>query len=65
MADYHYSGQIRRFLIQFGKIFSNWTVTKGKDSAGNLILMRVPVMYGDQSRQAAAAIAATGVGVFA
>lgn len=57
MADYHYSGQIRRFLIQFGKIFSNWTVTKGKDPAGNLILMRVPVMYGDQSRQAAAAIA--------
>jgi len=57
MADYHYSGQIRRFLIQFGKIFSNWTVTKGKDPAGNLILMRVPVMYGDQSRQAATAIA--------
>jgi hypothetical protein len=57
LADYYYSAQIRRFLIQFGKIFSSWSVTKGNDPAGNLILMRVPVMYGDQSRQAAAAIA--------
>lgn len=57
MADFHYSSQIRRFLIQFGKIFSNWYVTKGKDPAGNKILVRVPVMYGDSSRQAATIIA--------
>lgn len=57
MADYHYDNQIRRFLIQFGKIFSNWQVTKGKDPAGNKILVRVPVMYGDSSRQAATIIA--------
>lgn len=57
MADYHYDAQIRRFLIQFGKIFSNWYVTKGKDPAGNKILIRVPVMYGDSSRQAATIIA--------
>ena len=57
MADFFYDNQIRRFLIQFAKIFSNWQVTKGKDPAGNLILMRVPIMYGDSSRQAATILA--------
>ena len=57
MADFHYDNQIRRFLIQFGKIFSNWQVTRGKDPAGNTILVRVPIMYGDSSRQAATIIA--------
>jgi len=57
MAQYHYDNQIRRFLIQFGKIFSNWYVTKGKDPNGNDILVRVPIMYGDSSRQAATIIA--------
>lgn len=57
MADFHYDNQIRRFLIQFGKIFSNWYVTRGKDPAGNNILVRVPVMYGDSSRQASTIIA--------
>lgn len=57
MADFHYSGQIRRFLIQFSKIFSQWQVTKGKDPNGNDILVRVPIMYGNSSRQAAAILA--------
>jgi hypothetical protein len=57
MAQFFYDQQLRRFLIQFAKIFSNWYVTKGKDPAGNLILVRVPVMYGDSSRQAATIIA--------
>ena len=57
MADFFYDNQIRRFLIQFAKIFSNWQVTKGKDPAGNEILVRVPIMYGDQSRQASTVIA--------
>jgi len=57
MADFFYDNQIRRFLIQFAKIFSNWQVTKGKDPAGNDILVRVPIMYGDSSRQAATIIA--------
>jgi hypothetical protein len=57
MAQFFYDSQIRRFLIQFGKIFSNWEVTKGKDPAGNEILVRVPIMYGDSSRQAATIIA--------
>lgn len=57
MSDFFYDSQIRRFLIQFAKIFSNWYVTKGKDPAGNNILVRVPIMYGDSSRQAATIIA--------
>jgi hypothetical protein len=57
MAKYFYDNQIRRFLIQFARIFSNWYVTKGQDPAGNDILMRVPIQYGDQSRQASTVIA--------
>jgi hypothetical protein len=57
MAQFFYDNQIRRFLIQFAKIFSNWQVTKGKDPAGNDIYVRVPVMYGDSSRQASTIIA--------
>ena len=53
MAAFFYDNQIRRFLIQFAKVFSNWQVTRGKDPAGNDIMVRVPVMYGDSSRQAA------------
>ena len=57
MAAFFYDQQIRRFLIQFAKIFSMWEVTKGKDPAGHPILMRIPIMYGDSSRQAATIIA--------
>ena len=57
MAQFFYDNQIRRFLLQFAKIFSNWYVTKGKDPNGNDILVRVPIMYGDASRQASTIIA--------
>jgi hypothetical protein len=57
MAQFFYDNQIRRFLIQFAKIFSYWEVTRGKDPAGNEILVRVPIMYGDSSRQASTIIA--------
>ena len=56
MAQFFYDEQIRRFLLQFAKIFSNWYVTSGKDPNGNKILVRVPIMYGDSSRQAATII---------
>jgi len=49
--------QIRRFLIQFARIFSNWEVTTGTDANGNPILHRVPIMYGDASRQAGTIVA--------
>ena len=54
MAQYFYDSQIRRFLIQFARIFSNWEVSKGKDPAGNDIIVRVPIQYGDLSRSVAA-----------
>ena len=57
MAKFFYDNQIRRFLVQFARIFSDWYVTKGKDPAGNEILVRVPIMYGDSSRQASTIIA--------
>jgi len=57
MAQFFYDNQVRRFLIQFAKIFSNWEVTRGKDPNGNDILVRVPIMYGDASRQASTIIA--------
>jgi len=57
MAKFFYDSQIRRFLLQFAKIFSSWYVTKGKDPNGNDILVRVPVQYGDASRQVATIIA--------
>ena len=57
MAEYHYDNQIRRFLVQFAKIFSSWSVSRGKDPNGNEIIMRVPIMYGNSSRQAATIIA--------
>ena len=57
MASFFYDNQIRRFLIQFGRIFSDWQVTKGNDPAGNPILVRVPIQYGDSSRQASTIIA--------
>jgi hypothetical protein len=54
MAKYFYDNQIRRFLIQFARIFSNWNVTKGQDPAGNDIVVRVPIQYGDSSRMVSA-----------
>lgn len=53
MAEFFYDKQVRRFLIQFAKILSNWYVEDGYDPAGNPILKRVPIMYGDQSRNVA------------
>jgi hypothetical protein len=57
MASLFYDNQIRRFLIQFARIFSNWEVENGTDDRGNPIVIRVPIMYGDMSRQAATIMA--------
>jgi hypothetical protein len=57
MADYFYDAQIRRFIIQFAKILSQWHVTRGKDAKGNDIIVRIPVMYGDSSRMASTILA--------
>jgi len=51
-SNFFYSGQIRRFLQQFIRILSNFQVQMGDDEDGNRVLQRVPVFYGDASRQA-------------
>jgi len=58
MSQYFFDGQIRRFLLQFARIFSNFDVEYGANEAGQGpgstvdTLVRVPVRYGDASRQA-------------
>jgi hypothetical protein len=52
MQTYFYSEQIRRFLIQFARMMSNFQVEYGRDENGQPTLYRVPVRYGDSSRQA-------------
>jgi hypothetical protein len=52
MQTFFYDEQIRRFLLQFARIFSNFQVEYGRDEEGNHTLIRVPVRYGDSSRQA-------------
>ena len=58
MASFFYDQQIRRFLLQFARVFSNFDVEYGANQAGQGpgsdvdTLVRVPVRYGDSSRQA-------------
>jgi len=53
-AQFFYDEQIRRFLLQFARIFSNFSIEYGRNEEGtNHALVRVPVRYGDASRQAA------------
>lgn len=52
MQQFFYDEQIRRFLLQFTRIFSNFQVMYGAQGSANESLVRVPVRYGDWSRQA-------------
>ena len=54
--QFFYDAQIERFLIQFIRIISGFQVEFGKDRTGSKTLQRVPVYYGDGSRQVAAII---------
>lgn len=53
--QFFYDNQIRRFLLQFARIFSNFQVEYGKNDSGDTVLQSVPIKYGDPSRQAVAA----------
>ena len=48
-----YEGQVRKFLTQFIRILSNFSVETGKGSDGAVSLRAVPVVYGDPTRQVA------------
>lgn len=54
MQQFFYSSQIRRYIIQFIRMVSNFQVEFGRDREGVTALQRVPVIYGDSSRQTAA-----------
>ena len=44
-----YEGQIRKFLTQFVRVLSNFSVETGKGSDGQIKLRPVPVVYGDMT----------------
>ncbi len=48
--QFFYDQQIRRFLLQFIRAFSNFQVEYGKDRDGLTTLQTVPVKYGDATR---------------
>jgi len=48
-----YEGQIRKFLTQFIRILSNFSVETGKGKDDTVTLRAVPVVYGDPTRQVA------------
>ena len=52
MQNYFYDAQIRRFMLQFARIFSNFQIEYGAQGSENATLIRVPVRYGDATRQA-------------
>ena len=50
--QFFYDDQIRRFLLQFTRVFSGFQVEYGRDAEGTKTLYGVPVRYGDSTRQA-------------
>lgn len=58
--QFFYDAQIERFLAQFIRIVSGFHVEFGEDRSGNRALQRVPVYWGDSSRQVQAIISNNG-----
>ena len=54
--QFFYDEQIRRFLLQFIRAFSNFQVEFGKDRDGFTTLQTVPVKYGDATRMVSAIV---------
>jgi hypothetical protein len=56
MQSFFFDGQLRRYLTQFARMFSGFQVEFGRNESGVAgtgdTLYRVPVRYGDASRQA-------------
>jgi hypothetical protein len=54
MQQFFYDAQIRRFLLQITRVFSGFQIEYGNENDGvnNAALLRVPVRYGDASRNA-------------
>ena len=52
MQLFFYDEQIRRYLLQFTRMFSLFEVEYGRNEQGTSDLIRVPIRYGDASRNA-------------
>jgi hypothetical protein len=48
---FYYDEQIRKYLLQFIRVFGSFTVQKGFDAQSNPVYSQVPARYGDMSRQ--------------
>jgi hypothetical protein len=48
---FYYDEQIRKYLLQFIRMFGAMTIQKGYDAQGNPVYASVPARYGDMSRQ--------------
>jgi len=51
--QHFYDAQIRRYILQFIRMMSNFSYVTGKNSKGESETLQVPVKYGDMSRQVA------------
>jgi len=54
MSDtFFYDERIRRYILQFLRIFSDFCIELPPDEDGNRVQKRVPIVYGDMSRMVA------------
>ena len=51
--QHFYDAQIRRYILQFIRMMSNFNYITGKNSKGAKETLQVPVKYGDMSKQVA------------
>jgi T4-like virus Myoviridae tail sheath stabiliser len=52
-VDYFYDEQIRRYILQFIRIFADTKIELPPDENGTKVQKRVPIVYGDMSRMVA------------
>ena len=52
-SQYFYDQNIRKWILQIIRLFSEYTVTYGLDASGNQLYSTVPVIWGDSTFSAA------------
>jgi len=53
MPDFYYDQQVRRYILQFLRCFADYKIELPPDENGLRVQKRVPIRYGDMSRQVA------------
>ena len=51
--NYFYDEQIRKYILQFIRLFGGFAVKMGQNEVGEDVFQRVPARYGDIDRQTA------------